>query len=310
MQFTENIFPFLQNELQQNRQVALVTLVNVEGSSPRPVGSFLGVSETGQHIGMVTGGCAERAVAAEAVACIEANTNRLVRYGEGSPYFDVKLPCGSGIDLYFEAQTADSIATAVGQALDGRVPITYQIDTEKLSSRLVDSGAPTSQSDDCFSKVIEPDFTLHCFGEGVNLVSLCQTANVAGLDVRAYTPDADTKGFLDDQAIRCEMIHRRHAFQDIPLDRYSGVVTVFHDHDWETPILHAALNSEARYIGALGSRKTHALRLEQLARMPETTQPPSSIHGPVGLTIGAKNPSEIAISIVAEITSVRRKSNA
>ena len=87
---------------------------------------------------------------------------------------------------------------------------------------------------------------------------------------------------------------------------HNEIVTLFHEHEWESAILHAALNSDADYIGALGSQATHNRRLQMLATLPATKRSADCIHGPVGLDIGATNPAEIAISVLSEITAHRR----
>ncbi len=78
---------------------ALLTLINVEGSSPRPIGSQMLVNEIGAFVGLVSGGCVEAALVSEALNCIETNEWQLIRYGRDSDYFDIQLPCGSGIDV-------------------------------------------------------------------------------------------------------------------------------------------------------------------------------------------------------------------
>jgi xanthine dehydrogenase accessory factor len=89
-------------------------------------------------------------------------------------------------------------------------------------------------------------------------------------------------------------------------DVRTAIVTLTHDPKIDDPALEAALNSPAFYIGALGSRKTHAARLERLKARGFSDAQLSRIHGPVGLAIGALSPAEIAVSIVAEITKIRR----
>ena len=96
-------------------------------------------------------------------------------------------------------------------------------------------------------------------------------------------------------------------FSSVEIDEYCAVVTLFHEHEWESDILCAALNSRADYIGALGSRRTHENRLASLAELPTAARPPTMIKGPVGLDIGAQSPSEISISILAEIIAHRRQ---
>ncbi len=96
------------------------------------------------------------------------------------------------------------------------------------------------------------------------------------------------------------------AMAELKPDRRTAVVTLTHDPKLDDPALQAALRSPAFYVGALGSRKTHAARLERLAAAGFSAQETARIHGPVGLAIGALSPAEIAVSVLAQITAVRR----
>ena len=97
------------------------------------------------------------------------------------------------------------------------------------------------------------------------------------------------------------------AFQEMGLDVSTAVVTLTHDPKLDDPALESALKSEAFYIGALGSRKTHAKRKERLAQVGITDEMFARVHGPVGLNIGAKSPAEIAVSILGQIIEVRAR---
>jgi xanthine dehydrogenase accessory factor len=96
------------------------------------------------------------------------------------------------------------------------------------------------------------------------------------------------------------------ALNKLKLDERTAVVTLTHDPKLDDPALRVALRSRAFYIGCLGSRKTHAARLDRLCAAGLSTEEVSRIHGPVGLAIGARTPAEIAVSILAELTRVRR----
>ncbi len=306
MDFVENIVPFAMRLLSENTSIAIVTLVGIEGSSPRPPGSQLVVGADGRSAGMITGGCAEKAIAAEAMQCLEKQQNKLVRYGNGSPYLDVVLPCGSGIDLYIETLAAAKIVAAAASSLERREPISIDIYPDTLCS-VIPTAGPTDADGRKFSKLYEPDFQIFAFGEGANLVAFSTIAQSAGYKVKAFSPDQGSLQYLESRDIAVVHLARNADFLALPIDRFTAVVTFFHEHEWEADILFAALNSDASYIGALGSRKTHELRLATLASLPPTRQAHDNIRGPVGLDIGASNPNEIALSVLAELTLHRRR---
>ncbi|MBX9469022.1 MAG: XdhC family protein [Rhizobium sp.] len=111
----------------------------------------------------------------------------------------------------------------------------------------------------------------------------------AGIDLRADWPD--------------------DVFSTMPLDRYSALVAVTHDPKIDDPGLIAALEAGCFYVGALGSRKTHAKRIERLASLGFNQPIIDGIRSPIGLDIGAATPAEIAVAILAEIIqSLRRRS--
>jgi len=290
--------------LEQGHRVALVTLLHIDGSSPRPQGSQLGVADNGWSVGMITGGCAEKAVIAEALRCLENDENKIVRYGVGSPYLDVVLPCGSGIDLFIETRNSAPLIREAHVRQQQRKPVWMAVDRAAPSSRLLD--APESALETEIVNRYEPDYRLMVFGEGANLISFCALAKASGFAISAYSPDQVSIDILLQKEIDGHRIHRQSVITSLAIDESTAIITLFHEHEWESDILHAALNSEADYIGALGSRATHSNRLQTLAALGATKRSSDCIHGPIGLDIGATNPNEIALSILAEITARRR----
>ena len=109
-------------------------------------------------------------------------------------------------------------------------------------------------------------------------------------------PGTDINNDWPDEAIRA-----------LRPDLRTAIVTLTHDPKLDDPALDAALRSESFYIGALGSRKTHASRLERLLALGHDAATLARIHGPVGLNIGAVSAPEIALSVIAEIVAVRRQ---
>ncbi len=292
MIFVENVFPDVARFIDDGLSVALVTLI--------------GVATDGRSVGMITGGCAEKAIVEEALQCLQRGENKIIRYGAGSPYLDVVLPCGSGIDLLIDVVDAQDIVGSVNSMHANREQAFLHVDIESLKASIsADGSAPGDQWR--LIALYEPDYRICAFGEGANLVAFCKIAKQAGYAIVAFSPDKDALEYLSGADIPGRPIHRSSDFGGLGFDKYSAAVTLFHEHEWETPILSAALSSQADYIGALGSRKTHQLRLDALSAGATTKQPVTKIRGPIGLDIGAANPNEIAISILAEITQHRRR---
>jgi xanthine dehydrogenase accessory factor len=259
-------------------KTALVTLVEISGSSPRPLGSQIAVAEDGRAKGAVTGGCVERSIVLDALAAIAAGQNRLERYGEGSRFKDLKLPCGSGITVHFDVGLSDEKVAALLQARAARTVAAYDIHADGL----------------VFEKIYEPQRRLVVAGQGNVMPWLEKLAAMTEYEVRVFSPDTNTLTAPAD-------------FDAGLLDRYTAFVSLFHDHGFEPELLDKALASPVFYIGALGSRRAQAARLRALADRGWNPAMLGRIHGPIGLDIGARTPPEIAVAVVAEIVAAARR---
>ncbi len=125
----------------QGLRTALVTLVAIDGNTPRPLGAQMAVAEDQRFSGYLSGGCIEQAIALEACQAITAGQNRLVRYGKGSAYLDVQLPCGSGLDLYFDQGLTADVLESIAERRATRRPFTLVTDLVRGESRIEDAGA-------------------------------------------------------------------------------------------------------------------------------------------------------------------------
>ena len=269
--------------LEAGHRIAMLTLVEIEGSAPYPVGTQMLVNETGDFIGQITGGCAEAALALQAIEAIKVAENSHQRYGLNSPFFDIRLPCGSGIDILFDVTTplAD-----------------YQVINEKLNNRRsvhISYPAPEGKLEKSFL----PNERLIVCGQGPILVQLVALAQSAGFEVIALTHEQALKPidggihYADLDANRRQMVEH--------CDEFTAFVSLFHDHDYETDLLMSVLGSPLFYIGALGSQKTHQHRVDLLRDAGVDESMLQRVHGPVGLDIGAQTPAQIAVSILAEL---------
>jgi xanthine dehydrogenase accessory factor len=158
-----------------------------------------------------------------------------------------------------------------------------------------------------FVQVFAPLWRLIVVGAVHLAEPLATMAGIAGFAVTLVDPRDGFAGRGRFGAVPIVVAWPDEALARLAPDARSAVVVLTHDPKLDDPALEAALRSDAFYIGALGSRRSHGLRLERLRARGLTEADLARIHGPVGLPIGARSPAEIAISILAEITQVRRR---
>lgn len=280
------------NCIKQGQRIALITLVNIEGNAPYPIGSQMLVNQRGEFWGQITGGCAETALAEHAVLAINQRKNETHRYGLNSPYFDIQLPCGSGIDVYFD----------VTLTLESLLDLNNRLVNRSMARQHLDTGVGRYQ------KSYLPTERLLIFGQGPIQISLAILALASGFEVICFAQDVDSAERLLEAGIKpSERLPNNDDIVFGQSDRYTAMLSLFHEHELETELLVNALRSDLFYIGALGSRATHSERLKKLRRSGVSESMIARVHGPVGLNIGASTPAQIAISILAQLIEILPK---
>lgn len=304
------------------RGAALATVVETWGSAPRPVGSQLVVSAAGEIEGSVSGGCVEGAVVAEAQDALATGRARIVRYGVSDDNaFAAGLACGGTIRVLVEpvgsAIPEPLLAELVAARADRR-PLAYVVDTGTWQRRLAGPAAfPERFRADAsglendgktFIAIHNPPLRLLIVGAVHIAQALVPMARLAGFDPVVIDPRG---AFAAGHRFPGEDIREAYPDEVLPeigLDARTAVVTLSHDPKIDDPGLEAAIASEVFYIGALGSRRTHAKRVERLAARGWTPDQIARIRAPIGLAIGARSPSEIAVAILAQmIEKLRRR---
>ena len=294
-------FRFLIKCRAENLRCALVTIVNVIGTASRRIGAHVAVCEDGRYAGSVSSGCIDASVAAAAVSTIEEGRSQRVQFGEGSPFVDVKLPCGGGVDLWITPNPDDTALARVVEDLEARRPSAIRIGDGGLA--LQDEGAQsqTDWADDEFFVSYLPKLKLEIAGRGPELIQLSSVAIAAGFDVCAYSPDKDDLAVCESHGAVGYHLSSLDTPPGIKGDPWTAVVLLFHEHEWEPAILKSALQSDSFYIGALGSRRTQEARLEALRQQGVAGADLARISGPIGLVPSMRNASMLAISTLAEI---------
>jgi xanthine dehydrogenase accessory factor len=321
--------------------IALATVIEAWGSAPRRAGAKMAFTAGGAAIaGSVSGGCVEGAVIAAGDEVLADGRPRLLHFGVADETaWGVGLACGGEIDVYVErldpatyalarawtlagapgalvtvvggpeellgrrlAVTAGSVSGSLGMGLD-----VVAVELARQAHRPLRHTLPGGI--ELFIDALRPPPTLAIVGGAHIAVALAQMARLLGYRTVVIDPRrafGSAARFPEvDQLIQS---WPDKAFAELPIGAATAVITLSHDPKIDDPALRAALQSDAFYVGALGSRRTHAQRRARLAAAGFSDEQLDRIHAPIGLDIAADNPEEIALAIMAEVVKVYRGS--
>ena len=308
------------------RRALLATVVRTWGSSPRPVGSIMALCEDGSVVGSVSGGCIEndlidRHTRAYAQGAPTANAvgDKDHRIPSGPPTF-VKygvtadeahrfgLPCGGTLELLLEYDPApDSLATLITALEAGRLM--------QRSVRLVDgavtltpAAAPTELVVDAerLTNTFGPEYRMLLIGAGQLAEYLATMALFNGFAVTVCDPREEYRGSWNVPAATVVSDMPDDVVLAFKPDRRSCVVALTHDPKLDDLALLEALNTDAFYVGGIGSRRNNeARRARMIEHFDQTEESLARLRGPIGIYIGSKTPPEIAVSVMAEILAVK-----
>jgi xanthine dehydrogenase accessory factor len=303
----EDVLPDLIAWHAEGLQTALVTLVGIDGTTPRPLGAQMAVAEDGRFCGYLSGGCLEQAVVVEAREVIRQRQNRLVRYGRGSAYLDLKLPCGSGLDLYFDRGLDAGLVADLSSRRAAREPFRLATDlaTGVTSIETLKGEAQPSSglSGSVFSRTCLPPLRVLIAGGGPALVAIASLLSAAGIETEIYSPDDASRADLAASGRNVHPLADAAMIDAAALDRWTAAIVAFHEHDWEAPVLARILRSPCFYIGVMGSKAAHESRIGQLRSLGLSPQALARLRSPVGMIPGAKSRITLAAGILAEVAA-------
>jgi xanthine dehydrogenase accessory factor len=290
------------------KAVALATVVATRRSAPRPLGSKLAVSETGELAGSVSGGCVESDVATQATEVLASGRPRLVSYGiADEDAWEVGLPCGGEIDVFLERVEGEmpdpETAQVAFTVVDGERAGERWLSTNGEVTR---TGLHEIEGERVFAEVLGPPPLLLVFGAVDLAEELCRAAN--GLGWRTIATDARARFATRERipsAGELVVAWPEEALERFPPDDRTAVVVLTHEERWDVPAIMGALASDAFYVGAIGSRRTQGRRRERLLEEGVPAEQLERLSGPAGLDLGAATSAETALSILAEILAIR-----
>lgn len=324
----------------EGRSIGRAVVLRTYGSAPRQEGSVLLVADDGRMVGSVSGGCVEGAVAEAVDEARRTGVARVIRYGVSDDLaWSVGLQCGGTLDVLVEPFVRDEVvAAARGTMPDAGQTLGTTVITELPAGTPAPSGAkpgdaPASESAleglraatlaAGRSRTVElPERTvfIEAFPSQPRLVivgatevarSLVGLSKALGYEtivIDARTAFATRERFPDVDRLMTDWPDE--AFESIGLGPNDAVAILSHDEKFDEPAVREAIQRGARYVGAIGSRKTQAARREHLLEAGLTEEQLARLHGPIGLDLGGREPAETALAILAEIVAARRGGSA
>jgi xanthine dehydrogenase accessory factor len=291
------------------KRCELVTVIKTWGSSPRPEGATLGICDDGHVVGSVSGGCIEDDLIDRVrKEGITRTKPEVVTYGiTADEAHRFGLPCGGTIQLAIEPLSAESQITELIERLGKGELVARRVDLQSGAVTLGSAkpGMSLQVSESALTSIHGPRWRLLIIGAGQLSRFLAQIAVGMDYSVTVCDPREEYR-----EGWHVEGVQVVHAMPDdlvveMKLDSRCAVVALTHDPKLDDLALMEALKSEAFYVGAIGSRSNDEKRRERLLEFDLTPDQLENLHGPIGLYIGSKTPSEIAISILAEMTAVK-----
>jgi len=321
----------------EGEAIAMATVINVEGSAPRGEGAKMLLTRSGRIEGSVSGGCVESAVDEEAQAVLASGKPSIVRYGiNRNMMWDVGLSCGGAIDVFVESLERGPLpsfepghvactvvrgpahvgerfrATLVGGAwtIEGTLGDGA---ADRELAQAAQSAFRAQAARVCTVGELEifvdpqiPQPRLVIVGAVHIACALCEYAAKSGFSVTIVDP----RERLNNRE-RFPAAHRlvvgwpQDELPALRFDEHTYVAVLTHDEKFDDPTLDLVLRRDVRYIGAIGSKKTQALRRQRLIDAGIPSESIERLRAPIGLDIGAESPEEIAIAILAEMIAAK-----
>jgi len=297
--------------MNRGHRVVLGTVVRTWGSSPRPPGSLMIIRDDGQVAGSVSGGCIEddlidRVKRGELAQRLPQATVYGMSAEEAQRF---GLPCGGSVQIVLEPLSAQSMLRELQAAIEShrRVRRRLELSTGLVSMAPADSDDAVRFDGSALETVHGPALRLLIIGAGQ--LSRYLASFAVALDYRVTV--CDPREEYHEGWDRMDGVTLSRTMPDdlvlaMNLDANSAVVAVTHDPKLDDLALMEALKTPAFYVGALGSRRNNDVRRQRLLDFDVSPAELAKLRGPVGLNLGGKTPPEIAMSIVAEMTAVRR----
>lgn len=299
------------------KHALLATVVRTWGSSPRPVGSIMALSEDGAVVGSVSGGCIEddliytytRAYARRNEAEFPAGYPKRVTYGvSADEAHQFGLPCGGTLELLLEFDPDGAALAELVTQLEAGKLIRRRVQLSTGNASLEEASTPEelTASGRELTNTFGPEYRMLLIGAGQLTEYLATMALFNGFAVSVCDPREEYRGSWSVSAAKVLTGMPDDVVRDFRPDRRSCVVALTHDPKLDDLALLEALETDAFYVGAIGSRRNNEVRRARLKEhFGQTDEDLQRLRGPIGIYIGSKTPAEIAVSVMAEVLATK-----
>jgi len=291
-----------ESALQSGDGTVLAVLTATDGPAYRDAGAAMAIHADGSFAGAITSGCVEADLILRAEEVRRTGQPQSLRYGRGSPFFDLRLPCGGGVDILLFRLEDMGVLADLAASRTARRPVSLSVSAEgRLSLGL---WQPTALQSGTLRIGFRPPLRFVVFGTGAETAAF--TGLVRGMGYEHVLLSHEDASLA---AVRAAGSPTLHFDAGLPVaklqaDADTAAILFFHDHDLEPTILRDLLETPAFYIGAQGSRSAQAARLSHLRGMGVGDDQLGRIRGPVGLIPSSREPKALAISVLAEIVGL------
>jgi xanthine dehydrogenase accessory factor len=294
-QYASNRVPL---NLLRRREGVLGVITETLGTSYRKVGTMMAFWPDGTRTGSLSSGCIEDDIADHARKALETGQAVPLRYGQGSPFFDLKLPCGGGLSILLIPRPDPAVLEVLEQMAAARQEARLAID---LRSGVLRLGQAEPGE---LAVTLPPELRFWVYGHGVEAIAFASMTHAAGYDVTLFGQQSLQSDLTHIGSLPTETVTSFRSYACPTPDARTAICLFFHDHENEARLLQQFLPSEAFFIGAQGSLKARQRLLEDLASLDVAKDHIARLRPDFGLIPSCRDPRTLAVSVMAHVLSV------
>lgn len=302
------------NALLDGREPGVLAIItHIEGPSYRSLGAMMAILANGTHIGTLSSGCIESDLAHHAENVCSTGKPQTVRYGIGSPFIDIQLPCGGTLEVTLIYNPDRNVLKLAIDKLTQRKACGLQLNLETgaiaLSQAMETTAETTGKAGEQFSLYMSPELKFIIFGKGSEALTFASLVRAASFESLLLSPDKEMCDHAEKSGCVSRHLKSPRFPDDVKIDQWTAILLFFHDHDWEPPILKDVLASNAFFIGAQGSKRAQQSLRQELTLLDATERELTKLKPKIGLIPSTRDSRTLAISVLADVLSAAGKQN-